>query len=102
MYLRECLLCLTCDKHRDLRLDGTVVPVQGADDGRGDEIGEDDQVAPFQPLIASLATDIDDRPRYGFDTKNEDNDDLTQGRGHPHITNAFVMECLSAIDLVFS
>ena len=47
----------TCDKHRNLRLDGAVVPVQGADDGRGDEVGEDDQVAPFQSLVTPLSVD---------------------------------------------
>jgi len=43
-----------CDQHGYLRLDGAVVPVEGADDGRGDEVGEDDQVAPFQSLVAPL------------------------------------------------
>ena len=52
-----CKTELTCDKHRELWLDGTVVPVQGADDGRGDEVRQDDQVAPFQPLVAFLTKD---------------------------------------------
>ena len=48
---------LTCDQHGYLRLDGAVVPVEGADDGRGDEVGEDDQVAPFQSLVTPLSAD---------------------------------------------
>ena len=31
--------------------------MEGADDGRGDEVGEDDQVAPFQSLVAPLSAD---------------------------------------------